>query len=63
MGEAETARFRAALETMTGRKVRLSVKVDPGIVGGVRTRIGSRVYDGTLKNHLRALHRRLAEAH
>jgi len=63
MGETETARFRAALETMTGRKVRLSVTIDPEILGGVRTRIGSRVYDGTLKSHLRALHRRLAEAH
>jgi len=63
MNEADTARFRAALETMTGRQVRLSVTIDPEIVGGVRTRIGSRVYDGSLKSHLRALHRRLAEAH
>jgi F-type H+-transporting ATPase subunit delta len=63
MDEAEAARFRAALETMTGRQVRLSVTIDPEIVGGVQTRIGSRVYDGTLKSHLRALHRRLAEAH
>lgn len=62
MGDAETASFRAALEKMTGRKVRLSVKVDPGIVGGVRTQIGSRVFDGTLESHLRALHRRLAAA-
>jgi len=63
MDEAETARFRRALETMTGRKVRLSVAIDPEIVGGVRTRIGSRVYDGTVKSHLKELHRRLAEAH
>jgi len=63
MDKSEEVRFRAALETMTGRKVRLSFTIDPEIVGGVRTRIGSRVYDGTVKSHLRALHRRLAEAH
>jgi F-type H+-transporting ATPase subunit delta len=59
----ERARFEKALEKMTGRKVRLSLRVDPEIVGGVQTRIGSRVYDGTVKSHLRALHRRMAEAH
>jgi len=63
MDKTEEAQFRATLETMTGRKVRLSVRIDPEIVGGVQTRIGSRVYDGTVKSHLRALHRRLAEAH
>jgi F-type H+-transporting ATPase subunit delta len=63
MDDAETARFRAALEAMTGRKVRLSVNVDPEIVGGVRARIGSIVYEGTLQGHLRALHRRMAGAH
>jgi F-type H+-transporting ATPase subunit delta len=62
MGDKETKQFRETLETMTGRKVRLSVKVDPEIVGGVKARIGSRVFDGTLESHLRTLHRRLAEA-
>jgi F-type H+-transporting ATPase subunit delta len=47
---------------MTGRKVRLSVKVDPEVLGGARTRIGSRVYDGTLRNRLETLRRRLSAA-
>ena len=63
LGDAERKGMQKALETMTGRKVRLAVKVDPEIVGGVRTRIGSRVYDGTVRSHLSALHRRMAGAH
>ncbi|HUD70874.1 MAG TPA: ATP synthase F1 subunit delta [Dongiaceae bacterium] len=62
MGGAESEVFQKALEKMTGRRVRLTVKVDPEIVGGVRTRIGSTVYDGTVRNKLQALHQRLAEA-
>lgn len=61
-GEKESDVFRKALETMTGLKVRLTIRVDPEIVGGVRTRIGSTVYDGTVRNHLQALYHRLAEA-
>jgi F-type H+-transporting ATPase subunit delta len=60
--EEEQAALRAALEKMTGRKVRLSVKVDPEVLGGARTRIGSRVYDGTLRNRLETLRRRLSAA-
>ena len=58
----ETAALTRALESMTGRKVRLSVTVDPAILGGARTRIGSRVYDGTLRGRLDGLHRALAGA-
>ncbi len=62
MDDAETATFKAALETMTGRKVRLTVTVDPAVLGGAVTTIGSRVYDGTVRSRLEALHRRLATA-
>lgn len=57
---AEEKAMLAALETMTGSRVRLSVKVDPGLLGGVTTRVGSRIYDGSLRTRLQALHRRLA---
>ena len=62
MSDADTAAFKAALEKMTGRKVRLSVTVDPAVLGGAVTTIGSRVYDGTIRSRLEALHRRLATA-
>ncbi len=51
--------FRDALETMTGKSVRLTLGVDPALLGGARTRIGSRVYDGTLRRQLDLLKNRL----
>ena len=60
ISEAEKRRFRESLETFTGRRVRLTVEVDPAILGGVRTRIGSRVYDGSLRRQLEILRGRLA---
>ena len=59
-GPAEAKAMQAALEKMTGSKVRLSVKVDPDLLGGATARVGSRIYDGSLRTRLQALHRRLA---
>lgn len=45
-------RIRAALERITGRLVVLEEKVDPALIGGVVTRVGSMVYDGSLRSQL-----------
>jgi F-type H+-transporting ATPase subunit delta len=59
---AQQTRLRQSLERVTGRTVRLKVNVDPALLGGARTRIGSRVYDGSLKRQLAILRERLGEA-
>lgn len=59
--EDEMKELRQALEKMTGRQVQLSVTIDRNVLGGARTRVGSRVYDGTLKSQLAALRRRLEQ--
>ena len=59
MSAAESKRLRESLERMTGRTVRITQRVDPSVLGGARTRIGSRVYDGTLRHQLAALRERL----
>ena len=48
-----------SLAKATGRTVHLSTRVDPAIVGGLVTKIGSTVYDGSVTNHLRRLKQRL----
>ena len=63
LSAAELKRLREALEAITGRKVRIVHRVDPALLGGARTRIGSRVYDGTLRHQLEVLRERLAGAH
>ncbi len=53
-------RLVAALERIVGGKVRLSESVDPEIIGGLVARIGTRVYDGSLRTQLEKMRARLA---
>ena len=54
--ETETAeRIRLRLGELTGKQVYLETRQDPAILAGVITRIGSEVYDGSLKTRLRRL--------
>ena len=50
------------LAAATGRKVQLEVRVDPSIVGGAVTKVGSTVYDGSVTTQLERLKRQLGEA-
>ena len=49
------------LVAITGKRVSMVTRVDPGIIGGVVTRIGSTVYDGSIATHLRRIKERLVE--
>ena len=50
------------LARATGRTVKLSTKVDPSIIGGMRTQIGSTVYDGSIATQLEAFRQKLESA-
>jgi F-type H+-transporting ATPase subunit delta len=45
----------------TGRRVVLESRVDPSIIGGVITRIGSTVYDGSITTQLQKMKEALTE--
>lgn len=53
--EADEQRLADRLAELYGRQVSLKIDVDPRIIGGVRVKVGSDLYDGTVS-------RRLAEA-
>jgi F-type H+-transporting ATPase subunit delta len=60
---AERARqIEQTLASATGRKVTLSTRVDPAIIGGVVARVGSTVFDGSVTNHLLRMKQRLDES-
>ena len=61
LDEGMRARTKNAIEKMMGRKVRLDCKVEPELLGGAVTKIGSKVYDGSLRSHLIELRRRMAQ--
>ena len=50
------------LQKATGRTVILESKVDPSIIGGVITRLGSTVYDGSVTSQLQKMRQALLEA-
>jgi F-type H+-transporting ATPase subunit delta len=49
------------LAQATGRVVTITTNVNPAIIGGVVTRIGSTVYDGSVATQLSKLKGRLVE--
>lgn len=50
--DAYYVQLAKVLSDATGRQVTVSKKVDPSIIGGVVTRVGDTVYDGSIKNRL-----------
>jgi F-type H+-transporting ATPase subunit delta len=50
--DAQLAALEEKLKTAHGKDVRLDVKVDPGLLGGLVVRIGSRMFDSSLKTKL-----------
>jgi len=52
LSEPQYSKLTATLEKITGRKISLLKKTDPTLIGGVVTRIGDKVYDGSVKSRL-----------
>ena len=57
--EQEKAELKTNLEKLTGKHVRPTFNIDHRIIGGVVTRIGSTVYDGSVKTQLENLKEQL----
>lgn len=54
------SKLRRLLEQATKKEVELSVTLEPGILGGLVAKVGSTVFDGSLRNQLESLRRDLA---
>ena len=52
LSEAYLGRLKAELEKSTGKKIMLTQKQDPSLIGGVVTRIGDTVIDGSVRARL-----------
>jgi F-type H+-transporting ATPase subunit delta len=60
MNDPQRRALVAELERLTGKRVRPRFAVDESLIGGAVARIGSTVYDGSVKAQLETLGRRLA---
>jgi len=60
LSAATTAALAERLRDITGKKVNLNFTTDESLLGGIVTRIGSTVYDGSVRNQLERLGEELA---
>lgn len=57
----KTKALEESLSKVTGKKVEITVSVDPELLGGVVARIGSTVYDGSVKTQLTNMRQELVK--
>jgi F-type H+-transporting ATPase subunit delta len=60
--DGEKKQLRAVLERLSGRKVEPRYELDPALIAGAVVRVGSTVYDGSVRTRLERLRARL-ESH
>ena len=53
--EAQAKALAASLRTALGKDPEIETRVDPAILGGLKVRVGSRLYDASLKSRLDSL--------
>ncbi|NOY52766.1 MAG: ATP synthase F1 subunit delta [Deltaproteobacteria bacterium] len=59
--EEDKKNLQAKLEALSGKRIYLKVKEDPALIGGAVTRIGSVVYDGSIKSSMIKLKEQLVK--
>ncbi len=57
LGDAEKRSLESQIEKTTGKKVRARYGLDPSLLGGAVVRVGSTIYDGSVKGQLEKIKR------
>jgi len=55
LSDSQRNELKVNLEKITGKQIKLEFNVDPNLIGGVVTRIGSTIYDSSVKTQLENL--------
>jgi F-type H+-transporting ATPase subunit delta len=63
LSEGDRQRLARALSARTGEAVELEVDVDPSLIGGVIAKVGTLVFDGSLRTQLNQLRASLTKGH
>ena len=61
LDQRRCSQIESELSSLTGKRMRLHFAVDAALLGGVSARIGSKVYDGSIRGQLEQLRRQLTE--
>lgn len=62
LGEDEKRGLEAQVAKITGKKIRASYATDKNVLGGTVVKVGSTVYDGSVRGQLQRLRQQLKEA-
>lgn len=57
----QQADVAARLQSLTGKKVRMEVSVDPSLIGGLVAQVGSTIYDGSIRQQLKTFRNSLTQ--
>ena len=60
LGEDEKSSLASSLEAVLGKKVRARYRKDESLLGGARIRVGSTIWDGSVRGRLRKLKEQLS---
>lgn len=58
--ETQFSRLQSGLNALYGRELKVNLKVDPALIGGIRIQVGDEVVDASVLARLGQLHRQLA---
>ena len=61
LSDDERRRLTDKLERITGKKIILSEKKDPSVLGGIKVLVDGHLYDGTVQGRLGEIRRRVDE--
>jgi len=55
LNDSQRNELKTNLERLTGKQIKFDFNIDPNLIGGVVTRIGSTIYDSSVKTQLENL--------
>lgn len=61
MTEEQRRGLEEKLSILTGKRVLLSVERDPNLIGGIVTRIGNTIYDGSVRSWLNSMREQMTK--
>ena len=61
MNDEQIESFKASLDEILGKKTRLSIKVDPSLIGGIKLRVDNTFLDASIYNQLQTLRTELLQ--
>ena len=59
LNDRQQSDLQQELSRVSGKQVRCDFSIDPALIGGVVARIGSTVYDGSVRSQLETMRERL----